>query len=388
MLGAQAVAWLALLAACRGKLPAGRAILVWAILFRVAGFFAEPVLEDDYFRYLWDGRAFALTGNPYASPPSAGFGDPGVPEEFQRILDHINHPPVPTVYGPVCQLGFLAGHWIAPGKLWAWKLLLLGAEAVMLVVLARRLSPCAFLFLAWCPLAVFETAFNAHPDALGVMWLVLAMLVKRPRTTAIFCGLAVATKVFALPLVPFLLRGRGREWRWFAATVCALYLPFWAQGSSADLAGLRAMAGEWEFNSSLHALAAWSFGPANARALCFGVFILMWSWMLARARNISFFDLNGAGFDWPPGDWIFGAFFLLSATVNPWYLLWVWPFVAARMSCAGVAALVLVPLAYVTSGHLGATTGGLFDHPAWVRPVEFGVGGAALAVDLWRAFKK
>ena len=388
MLSAQAVAWLALLAAYRGKLPAARAILVWAILFRVAGLFAEPVLEDDYFRYLWDGRAFALAGYPYVSPPSAGFGDPGVPEEFQRILDHINHPTVPTVYGPVGQLGFLAGYGIAPGKLWAWKLLLLGAEAVMLVVLAHRLSPRAFLFLAWCPLAVFETAFNAHPDALGVMWLVLAMLVKRPRATAILCGLAVATKVFALPLVPFLLQGRGREWRWFAATVCALYLPFWAQGSSADLAGLRAMAGEWEFNSSLHALAAWSFGPANARALCLGVFVLLWSWMLARARNISFFELNGAGLAWPSGDCIFGAFFLLSPTVNPWYLLWVWPFVAARMSCGGVAALVLVPLAYVTSGHLGATTGGLFEHPAWVRPLEFGSLGAALAVDLWRAFRK
>ena len=108
----------------------------------------------------------------------------------------------------------------------------------------------------------------------------------------------------------------------------------------------------------------------------------------ARARNISSSDVNGAGLAWPPGDWIFGAFFLLSATVNPWYLLWLWPFVAARMSCAGVAALVLVPLAYVTSGHLGATTGGLFEHSAWVRPVEFGGLGAALAMDLWRRFRK
>ena len=384
MLGTQAVAWLALLAAYREKLPPAHTILVWAILLRVAGFFAEPVLEDDYFRYLWDGRVFALTGNPYASTPGDAFADRSVPEEFQRILDHINHPQVPSVYGPLCQVGFLAAYGIAPGKLWAWKLLLLGAEAMMLVVLARRLSPRMFLFFAWCPLTVFETAFNAHSEALGVMWLVLAMLAKRPHRRAILCGLAVATKVFALPLVPFLLRRRGREWLWFAATLSVCYLPFWAQGGRADLAGLMAMATEWEFNSSLHALVARDLGPSTARTVCLAGFALLWCGMLARAPSISFSERNGTTLDWPPGDWIFGAFFLLSATVNPWYLLWLLPFVAVRKSCAGVAALMLVPLAYVTHGNLGATTVGLFEHPAWVRLVEFGVIGAALVVDLRR----
>ena len=60
----------------------------------------------------------------------------------------------------------------------------------------------------------------------------------------------------------------------------------------------------------------------------------------------------------------------------------VWPHVA------GAISLVLVPLAYVTSDNLGVATGGLFEHRAWVRPVEFGGLGVALVVDVGRAFRK
>src|SRR5688500_12583685 len=51
------------------------ALWLWAFLFRVAGFFANPVLEDDWARYLWDGREFARTGNPYQTVPAEHFAD-------------------------------------------------------------------------------------------------------------------------------------------------------------------------------------------------------------------------------------------------------------------------------------------------------------------------
>ena len=43
-------------------------------------------------------------------------------------------------------------------------------------------------------------------------------------------------------------------------------------GSTADLTELRAMAGEWEFNSSVDALVAALSSPAVARLLCAGAF--------------------------------------------------------------------------------------------------------------------
>ena len=40
-------------------------ILIWAALFRIVGIAANPILaEDDYFRFMWDGYRFAVTGDP------------------------------------------------------------------------------------------------------------------------------------------------------------------------------------------------------------------------------------------------------------------------------------------------------------------------------------
>ena len=44
-----------------------RHVILWAILFRLAGCWAEPIYEDDHFRFLWDGYQFSQTGDPYLS---------------------------------------------------------------------------------------------------------------------------------------------------------------------------------------------------------------------------------------------------------------------------------------------------------------------------------
>ena len=62
-----------------------RAVWIWGVCFRVAGFFGEPLLEDDWARYLWDGRQLVVSGNPYATTPAEHFADTSVPEPFQRV---------------------------------------------------------------------------------------------------------------------------------------------------------------------------------------------------------------------------------------------------------------------------------------------------------------
>jgi hypothetical protein len=380
LLGVQAVGWAALLLAWRAGPPGRAAVFAWAAVFRLAGVLAAPVLEDDHFRFLWDGRQFALTGNPYAAPPAAFFPDAALPDEWAAILDGINHPHVPTIYGPVTQLGFLLAHVVAPGALWPWKLLLLAAEAALLRLVWQRGGDRAALLAAWCPPAVFETAFNAHPDVLAVTLLVAALAAGRDgRGAPALLALAAAAKVFALLLVPFVLaRREARAWAAWAAVLAAAYAPFWLQGSAADLAGLRVMAAEWEFNSALHGLAAWRAGPEAARGLCAAAFLAAWALLLRRWRRA-----GAAG--WPRGDLVFGAFLLTSPVINPWYLLWLLPFVAVRPGAAGLAALAVVPLSYLTGLNLGRADLGSFGHPAWLRPVEFGLIALALAWDVRRA---
>jgi len=96
------------------RVSVGR-LLLWAVVFRAIGLFGGPFFEDDYFRYLWDGYRFAQDGTPYGLAPEAFFADPAVPALFQGILDRINFPELPPIYGPPTQLAFLPGYRVAPG---------------------------------------------------------------------------------------------------------------------------------------------------------------------------------------------------------------------------------------------------------------------------------
>jgi hypothetical protein len=58
---------------------------------------------------------------------------------------------------------------------------------------------------------------------------------------------------------------------------------------------------------------------------------------------------------------------------NPWYLVWLVPFIAAAPTRGGVALLVVVPLSYATGLNLGDPSLAPYTQPAWVRPVEFGI---------------
>lgn len=389
VLATLAVGWAALGWAWRTvSEPGSRAVIFWAIGFRIAALCAAPVLEDDHHRFLWDGYRFALTGDPYAAAPQASFGDGAVPPAFREILDHINHPDVPTIYGPVCEWAFRLGHAVAPGKLWPWKLLLLAAELALIALLWGELSARGRLVLAWCPLAIFETGFNAHPDALALAPLVAAWWLGRRgwfAAAGAAVGVAVAAKIFALLLAPFVLWRLGwRAWLAAAGAVLFLYAPFWLRGNAADLAGLRAMAAEWEFNSSVYALVAALSSPAAARVLCGLAFAviglaLFMRWVVAAESRP-----DSAPDPLPPGEWVYGSFLLLSAVANPWYALWLWPFVAVRISAPGLCALAAVSLAYVTGLNLGDASLGNFGHPWWLRPVEFGAIALAAGWEIWK----
>ena len=46
-------------------------VLVFAALFRMVLLFSEPIQEDDFYRYLWDGKLVASGLNPYRFSPRA-----------------------------------------------------------------------------------------------------------------------------------------------------------------------------------------------------------------------------------------------------------------------------------------------------------------------------
>ena len=359
--------------------PLGRMIL-WAVVFRLCGLAGGPFFEDDFFRYLWDGYRFATAGTPYGVAPETFFVDPGVPAAFQAVLDRINNPDLPTIYGPTTQLFFLAGYWVQPANVLVLQSMMILIDLAT-VGLLLRLAPARNVMLyAWCPLVVKEIAFTAHPEGIGVCLLMAAIVLARERhwrSTALCLGLAAGAKVFALLLAPLiLLRARFTHWLLFAVTLAALYAPF-ALGGGTDLESLWFFAREWEFNAAAYGLLNTLLMRGETIAVLGLMFALFWIHHAVRLRRHGEPDI-------PRGDWIFGAFLLVSPVINPWYLLWLLPFAVIVPSVWAWTASVAVLLAYVTGLNLNDSELQAYQQPAWVRPLEFGLILGALAWDLTR----
>jgi len=359
-------------------------LIGWAILFRIFGLFGGPIYEDDFYRYLWDAYRFAQDGTPYGVPPEAFFTDLAVPAQFQRILDQVNYPELPTIYGPVTQLIFLLGYALSPGSIVALQGPLILIDLVAIGLLLRLAPARSVLLYAWCPLVVKEIAFTAHPDGIAVCLLLSAIVVSQrghPRPAAVCLALAVGAKVLALLLVPFVLaRARPIDWGVFAGVLLLLYLPFAWQGGT-DLATLAVFAREWEFNAALFSfLKPWMSNPA-ARAICGLGLAVGVAWYLAVYRRSA-----SAGV--PRGDWIYGGLLALWPVVNAWYLLWLLPFAAIRPSAWAWTASVAVLLSYVTGLNLNDLQMEPFGHPAWVRPVEYGLILLAMGYDVIRRARR
>jgi hypothetical protein len=367
--------------------PVGR-LVFWAVAFRFCGLIGGPFYEDDFYRYLWDGFRFATAGTPYGAAPEEFFVDPAVPAVFQGVLDGVNYPELQTIYAPVTQFVFLVAYWIKPASVAVLQAILIAVDLVAVALLLRLAPARNVLLYAWCPLVVKEIAFTAHPDGVGVFLLLAAIVLARRRRwwiAAALLGLAVTAKTFALVLAPLiLLRARLRHWLLFVATAAAVYLPFVVMGGT-DLLSLGVFARDWEFNSAVFALLKTAVAPPGARVVAGVLFAAFWGWYCLRR-------VRGRERGIPRGDWLFGVLLLLSPVINPWYLLWLLPFAVVFPSIWAWTASAAVLLSYVTGLNLPDYTLQPYGQPLWIRGLEFGLIGLALAFDFsarrWRELRK
>ena len=356
--------------------PAGR-LVVWAAVFRLCGLAGGPLFEDDFHRYLWDGYRFATTGTPYGAAPETFFVDPAVPVRFQRVLDGINYPELPTIYAPVTQVVFLAAYGLRPASVAALQAILIVIDLATVALLLRLAPARNVLLYAWCPLVVKEIAFTAHPDGVGVCLLLAGIVLARARRwplAAVCLGLAVAARTFALVLAPLALVGaRGRHRLLFGATLAAAYAPFALRGAT-ELAALQVFARDWEFNSALFGLLAAVMPRLEARFVLGAAFAVFWGcYYLRYSRS----GPRGT----PRGDWLYGVLLAASPVINPWYLLWLLPFAAVFPSCWAWAASAAVLLGYVTGLNMQDYEMHPYAQPPWARWLEFGLIAAGLGCD-------
>ena len=359
------------------SIPVSR-LIVWAVVFRVCGLIGGPIYEDDFYRYLWDGFLYATTGTPYGTAPAEFFGNPDIPSVFQRVLDQVGYPELPTIYAPVTQVVFLLGYWIHPGSVAVLQALMIVADLGIIVLLLRMAPSRNVLLYAWCPLVVKEIAFTAHPDAIGVCLLLGSLALARQRrffVAAIILALAVASKVLALVVAPLIMIGaRKKHYFTLCVTLILIYLPFFKSGG-AEFESLQIFGMQWEFNSALFGVTSSLLGRATSMT----TFGLIFAGLCA-SYTVRY--IRGGAGDVPRGDWLYGALLAMAPVINPWYLLWLLPFATVFPSAWAWTASVAVLLSYATGLHLHDFTLQPYYVPMWVRALEFGSIIGALYCDL------
>ncbi|MFN8471531.1 MAG: glycosyltransferase 87 family protein [Anaerolineae bacterium] len=211
-------------------------ILIAAVAFRVVMVTAFPTLSSDMFRYVWDGRVQAAGISPYAFPPGA---PELIPLRDSTVWPLINRKDSVTIYPPGAEIAFRAINLLGGDSVWAVKATMtladIGTLALLLALLRALGQPLTLIIIyAWHPLAVYEIAGSAHVEALMLVCLVLALLAARRGWDSVTgVGLAAATliKLFPVLLLPALCW--RRRWRLpiaFLVTVALAVYPYRTSG--------------------------------------------------------------------------------------------------------------------------------------------------------------
>ena len=342
--------------------PAGGAGRVFgaAVVVRALLLMSPATLSDDLYRYLWEGRVVEMGGNPYLHAPA----DPVFADFFAdpiRLL--VNHPDVSTIYPPLALWLFAGLATIAqhPLVVKAFMGLCDAATAGVLaqILIGRRMPLRGAWLYALLPLAAVESAGSGHLEAAAILCVVLAIRAwDRGGSGVGFAGLGALLKLLPGALMLGLMRRRPALVLLVLGLAVVSAMPFVPAGAAVGR-GFSTYAQHWSFNGSVFPLVEAVFGEL-ARPLCLVAGAAVTGWALLRRRDPAELAL-----------WVGGAFVLLSPTVHPWYIPWVWvPAIVCGVRAWTVLA-GLAPIAYVVLATTDPSTGA-WQESRWPALVAYG----------------
>ncbi len=334
-----------------------------AVFLRLLAIIGDPILEDDYFRYLLDGCVYYHYGTPYGISPESLFINNNLPSICQGLLDNVNNPDYPTIYAPVLQYVFLLAHIISPTDIDVLQVINALFDLGIILILTRWVSLNWVMLYAWHPLVIKEAVFTAHPDVITVFFILFAgwlLSQKRYTFTAICLAIALASKIFAVVLIPFMLiKLSWRYWLVFVITLIVLYIPFIIQ-TKTDIAVLVQFAQNWSFNASLFYLFDHYFSDDIARYALAFLFVLGWlvlfiNYLFGKSNQTPFFR----------ADLVIALLLAVSPVVNAWYMLWLLPFACIYPSLWVWVASVSMWFSYIIGLHLEQNVIAAYQQPWW-----------------------
>ena len=337
------------------KLPVKETWIAWIIF---TGLFARlilipssPILEDDFYRYLWDGAVTANEFNPYVfNPQDVIDKNPNVPQKILELADEsgdviekINHPKIKTLYPTLSQIIFGLSYFLFPWSVTGWKLIMLMGDIFLLFFLIRILRelklPISFVAIYWLNPIVLHEFFNTgHYDLFALLFTAIAIyyyLKNEFVTSSIILALAVGFKLWPILIFPIFLRKLTNQKSKMLSSIFAfslfviiIFIPVLRAGFDQN-SGFTKYAANWINNAAFYTLLKDSIdlftttfkiyyvcADCVARWITIGIVSVALLLLIKKPAkdNLNLVDKILI---------IIAVAFLVSPTQFPWYLTWV-----------------------------------------------------------------
>jgi len=338
---------------------------------------SQPILEDDYYRYLWDGAVTANGYNPYMYSPLDAMEqiNTELPEvlfelsnESGEIIRNINHPHIRTIYPVLSQFVFAAAYLTSPWEYLSWKVYLLVFEVVLLIFLFKTLShlklPLIFISFYWLNPVVIHEFFNAaHMDLLALLFVVIALYLhvkNKSKYAIIILALAVGFKIWPVVLLPLLLRNFWDDKKQllsyaglFITIVLVFFVPVLLSSLDESL-GFIKYAGKWINNAAFYTIFKWliqetiSLLSINISCIsCINRWVIVILFLITTYFIIRKVPQDQIHF-YKKALLIVAIMYLISPTQFPWYYTWIVLLLVIRPMVSLLLYPLMLPLYQLT----------------------------------------
>jgi alpha-1,6-mannosyltransferase len=253
--------------------------IVAAILFRLCFLFSMPLLSDDFYRFIWDGRLLAAGVHPFAELPRFYIeNNSTIPGIDKSLFDKLTSPDYSTIYPPVNQFIFSVAAKLSFGSILSSviviRLFILASEIGTIWLIKKILNHYQLparnvLLYALNPLVIIELTGNLHFEALLIFFLLLSywLLIRgKLISSAISFSLAICTKLVPLIFLPLMFSRLG--WKkssiYYLVVGVSTILLFLPLLNAEIISGFNESIGyyfkKFEFNASIYYLVReWGF---------------------------------------------------------------------------------------------------------------------------------
>jgi len=347
-------------------------LLVIGFIIRIILIPSNPILSDDIYRYLWDGKVFYHGFNPFSyAPDSLNLES----LKDSAIYPYVNFPEIPTVYAPFAQIIFAISY-ILGYNILVWKIILFVFECVLVLFLYKLLNtfsmnPMRLAIYLLNPLVVIEIYGSGHLDIIGVCFLIIGIFYfyKNKIGLSLFTFIvSILVKYNPLIMILPIIKKKFLQKILIIISSVIFVLFLFTQNGTIPTAGMITFVNRWEFNGFLYkvflfiydALGGsahkWFSFDYNGRIEDFyleGKFyykvlasLILLVILIDQLKKLKMTE-NYKGINYlQPVFFIGAAMFLLSPTLYPWYLIWIIPLLVFLPNWSWLLFTMLIQLSY------------------------------------------